>query len=150
MSKMEYTYEVLSVGEESMDVRYENPEMGGIVVGVRLPFEGESLDAVIDQFSPAYRWAQKKRRKASVSAGVKGTGQVLIEPVSPSLSEADLIHDVRAVRNARLAETDWIYLPDVTPRADIDAWEAYRQALRDVPQQEGFPGEVRWPEAPDS
>ena len=30
-----------------------------------------------------------------------------------------------------------------------DAWRAYRQALLDVPQQEGFPTNIVWPEVPD-
>lgn len=29
------------------------------------------------------------------------------------------------------------------------AWREYRQALLDVPQQEGFPNNITWPEAPD-
>ena len=29
-------------------------------------------------------------------------------------------------------------------------WAAYRQALRDLPQQEGFPFVINWPEAPDT
>lgn len=29
-------------------------------------------------------------------------------------------------------------------------WAAYRQALRDLPQQEGFPFVINWPEAPDA
>ena len=32
--------------------------------------------------------------------------------------------------------------------AQKDAWRAYRQALLDVPQQEGFPTNISWPEAP--
>lgn len=30
-----------------------------------------------------------------------------------------------------------------------DAWRAYRQALLDVPQQEGFPTDIVWPEVPN-
>ena len=29
------------------------------------------------------------------------------------------------------------------------AWQTYRQALLDVPQQEGFPRNVTWPEMPE-
>jgi len=53
---------------------------------------------------------------------------------------------VRAERDRRLRESDWAALPDV-PAAD--AWLEYRQALRDVPQQSGFPDEVVWPEVPN-
>lgn len=51
-------------------------------------------------------------------------------------------------RNALLATTDWTQLPDV-PEAIRDAYTAYRQALRDVPAQEGFPNDIVWPELPE-
>ena len=53
---------------------------------------------------------------------------------------------VRADRNARLAATDWTQIADST--ADKPAWATYRQALRDVPAQVGFPQSVTWPEQP--
>jgi hypothetical protein len=52
---------------------------------------------------------------------------------------------VRAERNARIAECDWRVLPDVL---NGEAWRVYRQALRDVPEQAGFPADVVWPVAP--
>lgn len=53
---------------------------------------------------------------------------------------------VRAQRNKLLAACDWTGLPDVN--VDGEAWRAYRQALRDVSQQPGFPHEVTWPAPP--
>lgn len=53
----------------------------------------------------------------------------------------------REARNRLLAETDWTQLPDV-PEATRNAYTAYRQALRDVPAQEGFPNDIVWPVAP--
>ena len=53
---------------------------------------------------------------------------------------------VRADRNGRLAATDWTQIADST--ADKPAWAAYRQALRDVPSQAGFPQSVTWPQEP--
>jgi hypothetical protein len=54
---------------------------------------------------------------------------------------------VRAQRNALLTETDWTQAIDV-PQAIKDKWAPYRQALRDVPQQAGFPESVVWPVKP--
>ena len=51
--------------------------------------------------------------------------------------------DARAYRNSLLAGTDWTASPDVTM---TDAMKAYRQALRDVPAQSGFPTDITWPE----
>lgn len=53
---------------------------------------------------------------------------------------------VRADRNARLAACDWTQLSDA-PVDDL-AWAVYRQALRDVTSQAGFPWEVVWPDEP--
>ena len=52
----------------------------------------------------------------------------------------------RAERNAKLAETDWTASSDVTMS---DAMTSYRQTLRDVPAQSGFPTDITWPEKPE-
>lgn len=53
----------------------------------------------------------------------------------------------REQRNMLLAETDWTQAADV-PQSIKDKWVPYRQALRDVPQQAGFPETVVWPVKP--
>jgi len=60
--------------------------------------------------------------------------------------DAEQTASVRSDRNKRLAECDWTQLAD-SP-VDKTVWETYRQALRDVPSQQGFPWEVTWPEEP--
>ena len=57
---------------------------------------------------------------------------------------------VRRQRNQKLADTDYLMRPDY-PITDADKAEviAYSQALRDVPEQDGYPYDVRWPELPD-
>jgi len=57
--------------------------------------------------------------------------------------------NVRAQRDARLAETDWAMMPD-SPLIDYDKgiMASYRTALRDVPAQDGFPDNAL-PEGPD-
>lgn len=56
-------------------------------------------------------------------------------------------NDVRQERNQKLTACDWTQLPDVDP-AISSAWAPYRQALRDVPEQPGFPDNVQWPVPP--
>jgi hypothetical protein len=58
-----------------------------------------------------------------------------------------LAESVRSYRYELLVSTDWTQLADV-PQATKDLWAAYRQALRDVPQQAGFPENVIWPQKP--
>lgn len=50
---------------------------------------------------------------------------------------------VRAKRDKLIAETDFYMLPDApTPPAGL---ADYRQALRDITEQVGFPHDVEWP-----
>jgi len=53
--------------------------------------------------------------------------------------------EARALRDRLLAATDWTANSDVTMS---DEMRTYRQALRDVPSQAGFPDDVTWPERP--
>ena len=52
----------------------------------------------------------------------------------------------RSVRDDLLLKSDWTQLVDA--RADTNTWAIYRQALRDIPQQTGFPNDVVWPIKP--
>ena len=57
--------------------------------------------------------------------------------------------EVRAKRDYLISQTDFLLQPDYPISAkDLEKVKAYRQALRDVPAQEGFPDNVVWPEEP--
>ena len=59
---------------------------------------------------------------------------------------SELASEIRKNRNLKLKESDWTQLPD-SP-VNKQAWADYRQALRDIPQQAGFPTEINWPQEP--
>lgn len=52
-------------------------------------------------------------------------------------------------RNYLLYQSDWTQIPNnpLTPQIQQE-WAVYRQALRDIPQQPGFPANVVWPTPP--
>lgn len=56
---------------------------------------------------------------------------------------------LRQQRDELLARTDFLMMPDypIDPD-DLEAVRTYRQALRNLPQQDGFPTEVQWPDLP--
>jgi len=54
--------------------------------------------------------------------------------------------EVRSNRNLRLAECDWTQLSDAPVNAE--EWATYRQELRDVTAQTGFPWTITWPNIP--
>ena len=56
---------------------------------------------------------------------------------------------IRADRNAKLASCDWTQVEDAPfDSAGKAAWASYRQTLRDISAQEGFPWSVEWPQEP--
>lgn len=76
-------------------------------------------------------------------------GQLEIQECDEEALNNEVISSVRLQRDALLSETDKFMTIDC-PISDEDrnALRVYRQALRDVPQQEGFPDNVVWPEKP--
>lgn len=54
---------------------------------------------------------------------------------------------IRSQRTQKLAESDWTQVADAP--VDKAVWAVYRQALRDVTTQAGFPWEVEWPTQPE-
>ena len=68
--------------------------------------------------------------------------------VTPDPAEilAALATQARAQRDALLSQSDWTQVADAT--VDQTAWATYRQALRDVPAQAGFPENIDWPVSP--
>jgi hypothetical protein len=63
-----------------------------------------------------------------------------------TLPEDQAANNIRSRRNMLLQETDWMALSDnvMTPE-----WASYRQQLRDITSQAGFPYEVIWPIKPE-
>jgi len=57
-----------------------------------------------------------------------------------------MARNARAGRDRLLAACDWTQLPDA--QCDSSAWAAYRQALRDLTDQPGFPENINWPTPP--
>jgi len=63
-----------------------------------------------------------------------------------NLSVEDAGRNIRNQRDNLLQQTDWMALSDNTM---TPAWASYRQALRDITAQEGFPFSVDWPAKPE-
>ena len=75
---------------------------------------------------------------------------VTFTPPTKAERDADAARDVRARRDRLLAETDYLAMPDYPLSGGRRAAVfAYRQALRDVTKQPGFPRSVAWPKQPE-
>lgn len=81
-----------------------------------------------------------------------GVTEVMIpDPVIPPYvpTDEELAERVRRDRDEKLNETDFFVMPDYpSDHKDLEEVKTYRQALRDITKQSGFPRDVTWPELP--
>jgi hypothetical protein len=68
------------------------------------------------------------------------------ETAYKAMKDAEQAKSVRNQRTQLLSDSDWTQIADST--ADKTAWATYRQALRDITAQAGFPWTITWPDAP--
>lgn len=65
------------------------------------------------------------------------------------MTDEELAARVRMRRDSLISRTDFYVQPDYpSDPAGLEAVKAYRQALRDIPEQSGFPMNVQWPAMP--
>ena len=87
--------------------------------------------------------------KTADEAGLRFCLKSFGYPLGDLKTDEDYATEARAKRNALIAETDFMVMPDYPLDADRKASVlAYRQALRDVPEQAGFPRQIDWPTKP--
>jgi hypothetical protein len=136
-----YTYEIISVDQQArcMEVVYTSEGKPTMHIGARLPYEGETIEAIVEMYAPVRYWEEINTPVVPVNVGQSGT-VVVPPPYVPSRTEV-----VVAQRNTLLAISDWTQLADVPLTAEMKAqWATYRQALRDITDQPGFPDQINW------
>ena len=68
------------------------------------------------------------------------------EAAYKAMKDAEQAANVRNSRTEMLKDCDWTQIADST--ADKAVWATYRQALRDITTQSGFPWTITWPTQP--
>ena len=105
-----------------------------------------NIAAATPEFAASQGWVECPD---GVSIGWSFDGGI---PVPPPRNIDGEWNRVRMQRNALLTQSDTAVLPDrwaaMTPEKQ-QAWSTYRQALRDIPLQAGFPWNVSWPTQPE-
>ena len=69
------------------------------------------------------------------------------EAAYKAAKDTEQAKSVRATRGEKLKDSDWTQVADAP--VDQAAWATYRQALRDISSQEGFPWTITWPTQPE-
>lgn len=122
-------------------------------IGVDPVFEGpQASGGTVYQFSQAAgveqidgKWCTKYVL-GPVFADTEESSAAEQEAAYKAMKDAEQAKAVRDQRNAKLAASDWTQVIDAP--VDQAAWATYRQALRDISDQAGFPWTVQWPEMP--
>ena len=125
---MEYRNAKFTAQPNVIDCEIEHPEFGWI------PYTLNPADT------------DQTVNNADLMALIQGRNDVA-EYVEPPVAPKALATAARNKRNALLTQSDWTQIADAT--VDQTAWATYRQALRDVPDQAGFPENIDWPVAPE-
>jgi hypothetical protein len=133
--------------EYAKDPRWANAER--TMIDLTIKWEGINEEYPFTA-SPNDVEAHGRAIFAAAVAGEYGTVAEYLPPPAPTPEE--LAAQATAKRNQLLAESDWTQLPDA--RAAMGAekaaeWDAYRQALRDITDQPGYPAEINWPVKPE-
>jgi hypothetical protein len=68
------------------------------------------------------------------------------EAAYKAAKDAEQAKSIRDQRNTKLSESDWTQVADAP--VDKTTWATYRQELRDVTKQTGFPWTIDWPTQP--
>ena len=125
------------------DVVFEGPQAtGGTVYQYS---QGAGVEQIIDA-QGAGKWYTKYVLGPVFTDNEEATA-VEQEAVYKAMKDAEQAKSVRTTRGERLKDSDWTQVIDAP--VDQAAWATYRQALRDVTGQEGFPWAIIWPTQPE-
>ena len=123
------------------------PTCAADLVGVVVSHQSQTprdieMRSLIQKFSQEEGYREKRGEDLSWSVE-----KIPEKPPEEKLAETE--EEVRSKRDRLIADTDYLLMNDYPiSEEDLAVVKAYRTALRDVPQQEGFPYEVVWPEVP--
>lgn len=119
---VQYTAEIIHVDEQArvMEIVYRSTGRQTMHVSARLPYIGESLESVVDMYSPVNYWREQELQTQSVTPGLKLTvGQEA--PVELTLSEIKM-RKLNEIANARfLYETRGILINGIRIKTDRES-----------------------------
>jgi hypothetical protein len=120
------------------DPVFEGPQAsGGTVYQFSMPSGVEQIDG---------KW-YTKHILGPVFTDTEDATAAEQEAAYKAQKDAEQAKAVRTDRNQKLKDSDWTQVADAP--VDKAAWAVYRQALRDITAQAGFPWNVTWPTQPE-
>ena len=133
----------LGVGSNMLNTKIYKPLEKDFILGEsgsRLPNDSPST---FSKYAELANWCNSNK------AMIVDRGDYYEAVPVPEPTNEELARNVRAIRDAKLAETDYLVVPDQPiSEENLAEVKVYRQALRDITEQAGFPKEVVWPDVP--
>jgi hypothetical protein len=134
------------------DLRKDNPNVSFPKVLSAEQLTGWGVMPVTVQSTPSFNSATQRVDTATMPTLVNGAWTIVKTVVDKTAEQIAADNEnkaatIREQRDRKLAETDWTQVADAP--VDSTVWSVYRQSLRDIPSQEGFPQEVTWPDQPE-
>lgn len=118
MENITYAYRVMHVGDRSMEVEYSADGFDPVVVGMPRPREGNSVEAMIQAYSPVTYWLDLIAPRAEVEVGVSGEVEVRTEP--PSNPGELTLEDLPPVSHAQIIAA--LIAAEILTEAEGVAW----------------------------
>lgn len=107
----------------------------------------DTVDGVYDGIGSIPNWLTIMERPTNYHSW--DDGQWIVTEDDDARRLDDFSASVRQQRDVLLTQSDWTQLED-SPLKDDAEWLSYRQALRDITLQPGFPENIDWPEQPQN
>ncbi len=134
---MKFTIYKISTGQVLFSGECDAPDL--LARDDRAVFVGEA-------FGPGYITGGR-HTPLSVSPSLHHKFDYTVKQWVDTRDKAYYEREARARRQTLISASDWTQLPDVLI-ATKEAWATYRQALRDITTQPGFPFDIVWPAPP--
>lgn len=136
---VKYPYTVAEIKADFPDVDFSNGFTDEVVAACSI------LDVKQGEI-PAH---SSSTHKFITTVEINSDGEAVAVVTAERRRPEEAAYNLRNARDIALAKTDWLATKSLETGQPIPSeYAAYRQALRDLPNQEGFPYDVIWPDQP--
>lgn len=148
---VQYPYGYAELQSDNLFTNFNGVDLFQAFQGTDTNLAGYILETVIQQEQPQY--SSDTQVVSLSSSPVLEAGQWVLQwairdKTAEELAQrdSDKASSVRSERNDKLRASDWTQVADA--HVNQATWAAYRQALRDITAQAGFPWAIDWPIQP--
>jgi len=104
----------------------------------------------LQSLAPNSEWVIRGDELEWLSTDIPQPSDAEIEAEVARLIAEQPAKESRAKRDRLLADSDWVTIRATDTGNPVPTdWQTYRQALRDITEQTGFPENIDWPEKPE-